>query len=69
MGILIKNFYDEICLDYGDGISDDIFKKIKEKYLSEISEQEYTNYFNQKIIKGIIFGKGLQLLWIYYTKL
>ena len=57
MGILIKNFYDEICLDYDGGTSDDIFKKIKEKYLSEISEEEYTYYLNQKIVKGIIFGE------------
>lgn len=54
MGPPVREFYHDEILEPG---CTDLYKKIKEKYLSEISEEEYTYYLNQKIVKGVIYGQ------------
>lgn len=49
MGLFVREFYHDEVLEPG---CIDLYKKIKEKYLSEISEEEYAYYLNQKIVKG-----------------
>lgn len=53
MGLPVREFYHGEILEPG---CTDLYKKIKEKYLSEISEEEYIYYLNQKIVKGVIYG-------------